>query len=947
MDPDDAMNAPHAPHEDVEDLEDVASELDATGSASMTRSPTPFRMWSSNVPASTVASSPAGVPASDEDGDDEEMKGVAEDGEEVKQEGESVFEAHLDADTDADAKIHEAVDDVEVASPAAQNDADAASNPDPGNMDVDDDGDDEEDPITPAEQAVWDARYRRLEHLLERSAMYSGILAEQMEGAHVRARRGQREARVARKAERVAKKAERAERRKQMEAEEEGRPRKRRRRGAKAVVYSDVEEEEEEEEAEEDAEDNDNDTSAFPQPALVTSARLKDYQLEGLQWMVSLDQQGISGILADEMGLGKTLQTIAFTAYLRARNFSRPIMIVCPLSVLHNWKEEYERFAPGIPVTIYHGAPAHRAELRRTVMSIPAGWDPKAEAKAEAEAEAEAGAAADSASASMAFGDASASNTGTKAGGRGRGRGRVRGRGRGRGKATKSNVPSLDAAALLGLVTSAGAIQKVTRTGRDLYTADGNCFYIKGIACQTQGFTRVLTQAPTLLVVENLADAAGCTRDLPNLQKLGANAIRAYSVDSTLNHDSSMNVLSEAGIYIILDFTSTDTTQPVWDTNLFDQYIKTIDVFNKYDNVLAYNVGNEVLTANATNAAPFLEAAARDVKAYLASISSSALVGYADIDGASTFRDAVADYLSCDPPGSNSGSTAIDIFGLNNYEWCGNASTTTYNALNTEFENYNVVAYFSEFGSETCDPGMRVWTEVATLFASPMTNVWSGRLAFSYFAAESQGQNFGMVTLSSDNITATTNADFANLVAQYSAVSIVNSPAQSAAPAATYGACPSEGASLEAAATLPATPNESECDCVASALSCQFKAPSGGADDTVLLGTLTGVVANGTSGVYGRVTGCDPVRLSFPPALLPPPFDSFPSGANANEHGGIPTIRISTESDREKDKAAAGSSVGLGGGRILRANQVTGSILSLVNKLKSGIRFQVVNTNRI
>ncbi|KAJ7464277.1 SNF2 family N-terminal domain-containing protein [Mycena galericulata] len=89
--------------------------------------------------------------------------------------------------------------------------------------------------------------------------------------------------------------------------------------------------------------------------------------------MVSLDQQGISGILADEMGLGKTLQTIAFTAYLRARNFSRPIMIVCPLSVLHNWKEEYERFAPGIPVTIYHGAPAHRAELRRTVMSMPAG----------------------------------------------------------------------------------------------------------------------------------------------------------------------------------------------------------------------------------------------------------------------------------------------------------------------------------------------------------------------------------------------------------------------------------------------------------------------------------------------------------------------------------------------------------------------------------------------
>ncbi|KAJ7465340.1 hypothetical protein B0H11DRAFT_2307929 [Mycena galericulata] len=112
-------------------------------------------------------------------------------------------------------------------------------------------------------------------------------------------RAAKREATRAAKAECVAKKAERAERRKQREAEEEGRPRKRRRRGAKAVVYSDAEEEEEEEEevAGEDAEDDDKDTSAFPQPALVTGARLKDYQLEGLQWMVSLDQQGISQLI--------------------------------------------------------------------------------------------------------------------------------------------------------------------------------------------------------------------------------------------------------------------------------------------------------------------------------------------------------------------------------------------------------------------------------------------------------------------------------------------------------------------------------------------------------------------------------------------------------------------------------------------------------------------------
>lgn len=56
---------------------------------------------------------------------------------------------------------------------------------------------------------------------------------------------------------------------------------------------------------------------------------------------------------------------------------------------------------------------------------------------------------------------------------------------------------------------------------------------------------------------------------------------------------------------------------PSWSTNLLDQYINTINVFNKYDNVLAYNVGNEVVLSNLTDLAPFIKAAARDTKAYM------------------------------------------------------------------------------------------------------------------------------------------------------------------------------------------------------------------------------------------------------------------------------------------------------------------------------------------
>lgn len=63
---------------------------------------------------------------------------------------------------------------------------------------------------------------------------------------------------------------------------------------------------------------------------------------------------------------------------------------------------------------------------------------------------------------------------------------------------------------------------------------------------------------------------------------------------------------------------SIDRDSPAWTTNLLDSYISTINAFSKYDNILGYNVGNEVVTApNETDAAPMIKAAARDIKAYL------------------------------------------------------------------------------------------------------------------------------------------------------------------------------------------------------------------------------------------------------------------------------------------------------------------------------------------
>ena len=88
------------------------------------------------------------------------------------------------------------------------------------------------------------------------------------------------------------------------------------------------------------------DTAVAPadrQPSLVTGGTLREYQLAGVEWLVSLFENGLNGILADEMGLGKTLQCISFLAYLRERGVLGPFLIVAPLSTVANWVTEFRR----------------------------------------------------------------------------------------------------------------------------------------------------------------------------------------------------------------------------------------------------------------------------------------------------------------------------------------------------------------------------------------------------------------------------------------------------------------------------------------------------------------------------------------------------------------------------------------------------------------------------
>ena len=88
------------------------------------------------------------------------------------------------------------------------------------------------------------------------------------------------------------------------------------------------------------------------------AGELRPYQRRGLAWLRFLARLGLGGCLADDMGLGKTATTLA---YLLDR--PGPHLVICPLSVVHNWQAEANRFAPALRVVVHHGAERGEEEL--------------------------------------------------------------------------------------------------------------------------------------------------------------------------------------------------------------------------------------------------------------------------------------------------------------------------------------------------------------------------------------------------------------------------------------------------------------------------------------------------------------------------------------------------------------------------------------------------------
>ncbi|GIK01741.1 hypothetical protein Aspvir_005779 [Aspergillus viridinutans] len=275
------------------------------------------------------------------------------------------------------------------------------------------------------------------------------------------------------------------------------------------------------------------------------------------------------------------------------------------------------------------------------------------------------------------------------------------------------------------------AVRTISAVGSRFFYEDGTQYFLKGIAYQ-------------LVPDDPLIDTEQCTRDVALMAELGTNAIRVYHVDPHANHDGCMKALADAGIYLFVDLDTFDTqieqTGPHWNETQFDRFKQVLDEFQKYENTAGVFVGNEVLTTKeGSAAAPYVLAAARDIKAYRdAQNYRNIPVGYSAADIAE-LRPMLQNYLACakDP------NDRLDFFALNAYEWCGVSGyvQSGYRELQKNASGYPIPIFFSETGCNAARP--RTFDDQAAIFGEYMSDTWSGSMIYEWIQ---EVNDYGLVS---------------------------------------------------------------------------------------------------------------------------------------------------------------------------------------------------------
>ncbi|RAK99596.1 glycoside hydrolase family 72 protein [Aspergillus ibericus CBS 121593] len=423
---------------------------------------------------------------------------------------------------------------------------------------------------------------------------------------------------------------------------------------------------------------------------------------------------------------------------------------------------------------------------------------------------------------------------------------------------------SVAAAAALVDVAVASVPSIVIKGSKFFYENNGTEFFIRGVAYQPPyDGTGTTTSAGSVDFVDPLANETICKRDLPYLQELNTNVVRVYDIDPDADHTTCMNLLADAGIYVLADLSTSDysivSSDPQWNLELYDFYASVVDSLANYTNTLGFFAGNENSnSANTTGASAFVKAAVRDMKAYIKTKGYRSIgVGYSAAD-VTEIRDDLVAYFNCGDQ-----DDAVDFFGDNVYEWCGDSTYTEsgYNVMTEDLKNYSVPYFFSEYGCITVQP--RSFSNVPVMYGSEMDYWLSGGIVYEYFQ---DANDYGLVSISDGDVV--TSTAFSSYSKEINSVSPTGTNSASYTPTNTVArSCPTVGSSWDAASNLPPAPNAELCSCMSETLSCVVKDSVSSKDYSDLFSTVcgygvcAGIDTNTTSGVYGAYSMCSSKQM--------------------------------------------------------------------------------------
>ncbi|KAG0673720.1 1,3-beta-glucanosyltransferase [Kluyveromyces marxianus] len=366
------------------------------------------------------------------------------------------------------------------------------------------------------------------------------------------------------------------------------------------------------------------------------------------------------------------------------------------------------------------------------------------------------------------------------------------------GASAGTGTSTASGASSTGSSSGNGTLAAIEIKGNAFFdSSSGERFYIRGVDYQPGGSSNL---------TDPLGDETVCSRDIPYFKELGLNTIRVYTIDNSLDHTACMKLLDEAGIYLILDLNTPGSSisryrpECSYNADYLQSVFATVDEFAKFDNTLGFFAGNEVINSeNTTNTAVYVKATVRDIKKYLTARNYRQIpVGYSAADVSSN-RLLAAEYFNC----GDDADARIDMFGVNDYSWCGSSSfqVSGYAQKMQLYKNYSIPIFLSEYGCNKV-PGSRPFTEVTAIYSNLMSSVFSGGLVYEY---SQEDNKYGLVQIDGDSVTEL--QDYKNLKAEFQKVQNPEGDG-GYSESNKYSDCPAyEKGIWESNSTLPSMPD--------------------------------------------------------------------------------------------------------------------------------------------